>query len=162
TPYEAVTGTPPNLSGVPVWGAQLWVHSTAAGKIGDRAVAARWVGFDGQSKGHRVYWPERRSVTVERNVRFAAPNLPAPFVDDDAVELEGEDVVDDDKSVTSEPEPPKDEPTAVRPAGPVTNLPPVAVPESGRPTRNRMPSRVVRDILEGRGADEVLPRGVRV
>lgn len=79
-------------------------------------------------------------------------------------ELEGEDEADDDKSAMSEPEPPeaKDEPAA-KPTMPIANLPPVPVSEpAARPTRARMPSRIVRDILEGRGADQELPPGIRV
>ena len=161
TPFEALTGSPPDLSGIPEWGAQVWVHDTSSGKVGERAIPARWVGFDGESKGHRVYWPDRRTVTVERNVRFAAPHLPASIADD-AAELEGESDADDGKSAASQP---KSEPAPVVP-GPVADLPPVPAPVPAppepRPTRVRMPSRVVRDILEGRAADSELPRGVRV
>ena len=29
------------------------------------------MGFDAETKdGHRIYWPEKRSVTVERSVKF--------------------------------------------------------------------------------------------
>ncbi|PIL34675.1 transcription factor [Ganoderma sinense ZZ0214-1] len=159
TPYEALTGTPPDLSGIPIWGSQVWVHDESSGKVGVRAVAARWVGFDTQSKGHRVYWPERRSVTVERNVRFAAPNLPAPFADDDA-DLEGEEDGEEpgvDVKAPS-PEPRETEPTVDMPA---QNAPSVVEP-TGRQTRTRAPSRIVRDILGGKAADKKLPRGVRV
>ncbi|PIL28794.1 transcription factor [Ganoderma sinense ZZ0214-1] len=151
TPYEALTGSPPDMSGVPVWGSQVWVHDTSTGKVGERAIAARWVGFDHQSKGHRVYWPERRTVTVERNVRFAAPNLPAPFADDDA-ELEGEEDEPEDKPASLEPVPTTAPEPTVKPA----------VEPAGRTTRMRRPSQKVRDIQEGRAADTKLPRGVLV
>ncbi|KZT63132.1 hypothetical protein DAEQUDRAFT_658953, partial [Daedalea quercina L-15889] len=58
TPYEALTGHIPGLAGLPVWGTWVWVHDTSTGKLGEHAKAAHWVGFDSQSKGHRVYWPE--------------------------------------------------------------------------------------------------------
>ncbi|PIL23016.1 hypothetical protein GSI_14323 [Ganoderma sinense ZZ0214-1] len=153
TPYEALTGSPPDLSGVPIWGAQVWVHDDSSGKVGVRAVAGRWVGFDPQSKGHRVYWPERRTVTVERNVTFAAANLPAPFADDDA-DLEGEEEADEDKSASPTPAP--------APVPVPDTTPPTAPAPAGRPTRTHAPSRIVRDILNGKAADKKLPRGVRV
>jgi hypothetical protein len=34
-----------------------------------RAKEGQWVGFD-DSKAHQIYWAEKRSVTVERSVRF--------------------------------------------------------------------------------------------
>lgn len=30
----------------------------------------RWIGFDDSSKGHRVYWPARRTISVEHDVNF--------------------------------------------------------------------------------------------
>ncbi|KAI0323243.1 copia protein, partial [Cubamyces sp. BRFM 1775] len=58
TPFEAVTGSPPDMRGVPIWGSQVWVHDTTGGKLGDRAKCGHWVGFDAQSQGSRVYWPD--------------------------------------------------------------------------------------------------------
>ncbi|KAJ2970742.1 hypothetical protein NUW54_g12664 [Trametes sanguinea] len=53
TPFEAATGSPPDLRGVPIWGSKVWVHSTSDGKLGERAKCGRWVGFDAQSQGQR-------------------------------------------------------------------------------------------------------------
>lgn len=92
TPFEAVTGRAPGLAGLPVWGTKVWVHDTSTGKLGVRAKDARWVGFDAQSRGHRVYWPDGRRVTVERNVRFSVDE-PTVVYEDDGVELEGEGVL---------------------------------------------------------------------
>ncbi|EPS96208.1 hypothetical protein FOMPIDRAFT_35917, partial [Fomitopsis schrenkii] len=52
-PYEALTGRVPGLAGLPEWGTRVWVHDTSSGKLGERAKAARWVGYDSHSKGHR-------------------------------------------------------------------------------------------------------------
>ncbi len=76
TPLKATTGVKPDFSGVPEWGACTWVHSTADEKVGEHAKAGRWVGFDAQSKGHHVYWPETCTVTVERNVASLHPTCP--------------------------------------------------------------------------------------
>ncbi|PIL29342.1 hypothetical protein GSI_09393 [Ganoderma sinense ZZ0214-1] len=168
TPFEAATGKVPDVSGIPEWGCQVWVHDTASGKVGVRAQPARWVGFDHQSKGHRVFWPNRGAtgtVTVERNITFSE-DMPPPAVVDDDVILEGEQEPADDKSESSaEPsEPaPVEQPVPTTPALPpptVVDLPP-AQPEPPRQPRTRPPSRKVRDILEGKAADCALPRGVR-
>ena len=41
-----------------------------AGKLDARAKIGRFVGYDSESKGYRIYWPGKRSVTVERNIMF--------------------------------------------------------------------------------------------
>ncbi|KAF9799678.1 hypothetical protein IEO21_10525 [Rhodonia placenta] len=86
TPFEAVTGRAPGLAGLPVWGAKVWVYDTSTGKLGVRTKDARWVGFDAQSCGHRVYWPDGRRVTIERNVRFSVDE-PTVVYEDDCHEL---------------------------------------------------------------------------
>ena len=67
TPYEALTSSPPDMSSILVWGSQVCVHDDSSGKVGVRAIVVCWVSFDTQSKGHRVYWPECHTVTVECN-----------------------------------------------------------------------------------------------
>lgn len=91
TPYKALTGFIPGLAGLPVWGAQVWVHDTSTGKLGERAKAACWVGFNSQSKGHRVWWPDTRHVTVEQNLCFTSTPATVQF-EDDGPELEEEGV----------------------------------------------------------------------
>lgn len=71
TPYEARKGVKPDLSNLPVWGARVWVHDPDGSKLAPRAKEGRWVGFDPNSQGHRIYWKKTRSVTVERSVRFS-------------------------------------------------------------------------------------------
>jgi len=80
TPFEAVHGNAPNLAGLLVWGARVWVHVVDASKIDSRAPLGRWVGYDSQSRGHCVYWPDRRSVTVERSVQFEMSEVDLPPV----------------------------------------------------------------------------------
>ena len=39
-----------------------------------RGVEAKWVGFDIDSPhAHRIYWPHKNSVSIERNIKFASP-----------------------------------------------------------------------------------------
>ena len=70
TPYEAIFGKKPNLRGLKEWGEKCWVRVEDGDKLGGRVCKGRWMGFDEQSKGSRVYWPDRMSVTVERNLYF--------------------------------------------------------------------------------------------
>ena len=76
TPYEALYGKKPTLKGVREWGSPCWVTRKSS-KICNHAEEAQWISFDNTSKGHRVYWPLRRTVSVEYNVNFtSAPDLP--------------------------------------------------------------------------------------
>ncbi|KAF9012584.1 hypothetical protein BDQ17DRAFT_1167650, partial [Cyathus striatus] len=57
TPYEKVHGTIPFLGDLLLWGSQVWVHDPDAGKIHMHACLGQWVGYDGNSNGHHIYWP---------------------------------------------------------------------------------------------------------
>jgi len=46
TPFEALLGRPPDLSGLRVWGCHVWVHDLDISKLDVRAHEARWLGFD--------------------------------------------------------------------------------------------------------------------
>ena len=76
TPYQRLYGEKPNLANVPEWGQQVWVHNPSGTKLDARALQARWVGYNADSThAHRVYWPGKNSVSVERNVKFVSPNV---------------------------------------------------------------------------------------
>ena len=144
TPYELVTGKKPNLADLREWGCPVWVHDTSGSKLDGRAKEGRWVGFDEQSKGSRVYWPEKRTVTVERSIVFSNPVV---VVDG----LEGEAMAEPEHSAKS----PSPTPQSVE--VPNNELPPVPVPVSvplvtSRPQRTRKPTQYVRDLLEGHGS----------
>src|ERR1700678_755548 len=70
TPYEAFYGTKPNLRGLPEFGCKVWVHTTEGSKLDGRSVEGKWVGFDEDSSGHRIYSPVKRTVSVQRSVKF--------------------------------------------------------------------------------------------
>ena len=73
TPFEQLTGCKPNLAGVPEWGQRVWVHRGSETKLDARASVTWWVGFNQDSlHAHRIYWPEKGSISVERNVKFAS------------------------------------------------------------------------------------------
>jgi len=71
TPYEILHGHKPDLADLHPWGCNVRVHDKGGSKLDGRSKIGRWMGFDGDTRdGHRVYWPERRAVTVERSVKF--------------------------------------------------------------------------------------------
>jgi hypothetical protein len=70
TPYEMLHSRKPNLTDLPVWGTKVWVHDPSGGKLDPRAREGRWIGFDAETGAHRVYFADRRSIAVERNVSF--------------------------------------------------------------------------------------------
>jgi hypothetical protein len=41
-----------------------------ASKLDAQATKGRFVGYDLESKGYQIYWPKKRSITVERNMVF--------------------------------------------------------------------------------------------
>ena len=65
TPHERGTGQKPNLGNVPCFGATCWVLQEKVGKLDPKSKPGRWVGYELQSKGHKIYWPDRRTVSVE-------------------------------------------------------------------------------------------------
>ncbi|KZT63073.1 hypothetical protein DAEQUDRAFT_640400, partial [Daedalea quercina L-15889] len=113
TPYEALHGRPPVLTGLPVWGSRVWVHDTSTGKVGERAKPANWVGYDAQSKGHRVYWPDARRITVERN-------LEGEDVPNDKLEESASDGASEHEDVPDEPHTPPMPPKSSNPSPPPT------------------------------------------
>ncbi|PPQ72971.1 hypothetical protein CVT26_014516, partial [Gymnopilus dilepis] len=129
-------------------------------KLDGRAKEGHWVGFDEESRGHRVYWAEKRSVTVERSVRFVPEEVEVP-VDD--VPLEGERKDVDEQSVSSDDH----QPTAED--APEPEAPPVDIePSQGRGKRVRKPSAYVKSIRDGVGrasnlpASQAFPKGLQV
>ena len=70
TPYEMINGEQLSLDILPIWGCVVWVHDKSGGKLSMRAKEGRWVGFDTESRGHRIYWPSKGSIMVEQSVTF--------------------------------------------------------------------------------------------
>ncbi|KAI0341109.1 hypothetical protein BDW22DRAFT_1295736, partial [Trametopsis cervina] len=130
-------------------------------KLDGRMDVGRWVGFEEASFGHRVYWPERRTITVERSVKFN-------FEDTVTVPLEGE-VAEGKEVERSDPSPSTSTIIADSPAIQPTsdplgdNFEPV---EGGRGQRIRKPSEYVRRLRSGEGTvngriPKVLPKGLQ-
>ena len=60
----------PHLAGIQEFRVAAYVKDLKAGKLDARAMVGRFVGYDLESKGYRIYWPQKRSITVECNVVF--------------------------------------------------------------------------------------------
>ena len=76
-----------------------------------QAKISKFVGYNDESKGYQIYWPEKRSVTIEREVRF---HLDEILILDDKLGNEGEWPTFGDYSITNKI--------------PITQTPPVAEP----------------------------------
>ena len=48
----------------------MWIWIEGGNKFSGHVCEGWWIGINKQSKGVRVYWPDKRSVTVERNVYY--------------------------------------------------------------------------------------------
>jgi len=79
TPYEMLFKKKPNLEHLPIWGCRVKVHSTNGSKLDMRAIDGRWVGFDPDSNGHRIYLEDTRRVAVERSVTFDVAEVQVPI-----------------------------------------------------------------------------------
>ncbi len=70
TPYEMVYGMKPNIRDLHKFGTKVWVHDDRNSKLDGCSQVGRWLGFDTVSSGHRIYWPENGSISIERSVKF--------------------------------------------------------------------------------------------
>src|ERR1700678_1302435 len=145
TPFEAAFGKKPNLKGVREWGEKVYVRVEKGTKLGGRVREGRWLGIDEESKGARIYWPDTRAVSVERNIYFNNP-LASRVVEEEEV------IVNTDANLPPVPENP----------APVINMPAVdSDPASDAPDnsdaetsakRVRKPSKKIADLLGGQGS----------
>ena len=136
TPFERLYGDKPNLGGVPEWGQRVWVHNDSNTKLDARANEARWVGYDSESThAHRIYWPGRNSISVERNIKFVPMTVaiytPPPSYDMATAPTPSSQTTATIAPQTFMPTPQSSAPTAIKP----TRLAPVVV--TPRPTFTR-------------------------
>ena len=64
-PFEAAFRKKPDLRDVREWGENVWVRTEGGDKLGGHVHKGQWMGIDEQSKGVHIYWPDKRSVTIE-------------------------------------------------------------------------------------------------
>jgi hypothetical protein len=77
TPHEAMGMGIPDVSDLHKWGCTIWVQ-VEAGKLDARAVETHFVRYGTERKGFCVYWPLKRRISVERNVRFVPNEILVP------------------------------------------------------------------------------------
>ena len=69
-PLTAAFGKKLNLKGVREWGEKVWVHVEKGDKLSGRVHKGHWLVIDEESKGVRVWWPDTKTVGIERNVYY--------------------------------------------------------------------------------------------
>ena len=80
TPFEMLYGKKPNLRKLYEWGNQVWVHTLGGSKLDGWSKMGKWIRYNEISNGHRIYWPNKCSVTVEHSIKFSNDKLILPSI----------------------------------------------------------------------------------
>ncbi|OSX56637.1 hypothetical protein POSPLADRAFT_1081431, partial [Postia placenta MAD-698-R-SB12] len=106
------------------------------------------------SKGHRVYWPDKRTISIEHDIRFE-PDVSTTAVD---VPLEGEHLQNDQHPPAESTGQHAPEKTVVPVPEPIVGTdtdqgcdPPPHVQPEPRAQRTRKPSQWIKDLQSGVG-----------
>ncbi len=183
TPYELLHGKKPDLTGIHPWGCKVRVHDSGGNKLQGRSKIGVWVGYDEESNAHRIFWPEKRSITVERSVKFNVEDEAIV----DAAPLEGEISADVDPDTAVNPnlanrspisrratveDAPDDEDNASESPNPTDHaenifrenepIPEPAPFEPRRGSRVRKESEYVRRLRDGTGLSSARPSDPRI
>jgi len=78
TPYEMVNGKKPYLGGIQEFGVVAYVKNLQASKLDPHTRKGCFVGYNSESKGFRIYWPEKWTISIECNVMFNPSTLHSP------------------------------------------------------------------------------------
>jgi len=70
TPYEAMTGLKPNLSGMHIFGSTCYAYVQQKAKLDARYEKGIFVGYDKGSPAYLVYFPEKNNIKRVRCVKF--------------------------------------------------------------------------------------------
>jgi hypothetical protein len=161
TPYEILYGRKPDLSDIQPWGCKVCVHDPNNSKLEGRSKIGRWMGFDEEtSDGHRIYWPEKRTITIERSVKF---NFEAEEITVGELPLEGEN--GNSKLPISQPKDPDINSIHNTPNETPTTNP---EPTEGRGQCIRKESEYVKRLRDGTGVisekpnANTLPKGIQI
>jgi hypothetical protein len=65
TPFEVVFKKKPSLRLVKEWGEHVWIRIEEGDKLGGCVREGQWLGVDKESKGTRIYWPDKQSISVK-------------------------------------------------------------------------------------------------
>ena len=148
TPYEALYKCKPNLRKLPEFGQRVWVHDTDESKLDGRGKVGHWVGFDEVSSGHRIYFEGKRTVAVERSVRFENDEF-VPFPVEWETEGESGNVIPpstglNTASTHQKPMPPPD-PSTPTPAKSTVKTPPsTSLPLPASPSIDKLRENLMR------------------
>lgn len=165
TPFEALYGCKPNLWNVCKWGEECWVHQGGGDKLGAWA-KKRWLGYDWESNGSQILFPDTGVVKIEQNfcfikeitdlevgrehIPFAQPSQIAPPSNLSSL---------GSPKVTVTPESPSIGTHTPQIVLPTIQTPlktpevverPIEEPPVGHPQRAKCPSHKAQDILEGK------------
>ena len=88
TPYEALTGSKPNLSNMHIFGCTCYAYAQNAKKLDPRSKKGIFVGYDKRSPAYLVYYPDTDKVERVRCVKFFEEGSPQPIIDHDEHERE--------------------------------------------------------------------------
>ena len=80
TPYEVFYGTKPDIKDIHLWGSCVWVRDLTAGKLDPRGREGRFIGYEAESKGCCIYWPNSRSIGVEQDLIFEDRPTSSEFI----------------------------------------------------------------------------------
>ena len=81
TPYKVAFGKKPNLKGVREWGEKVYVRVEKGTKLGGMLGREGGWGWMKNQRGGRIYWPDTKAISVERNIYF--DNLLANCLDEE-------------------------------------------------------------------------------
>lgn len=98
SPYEARFGKKPNLDLIRPWGSHA-VLKIEHQKLQPKGEEVRYLGPDPDSNGIRVWWPKKRTVSVERNLMFLEAHQMEPAAE--PVQLEDPDMDKREKRITN-------------------------------------------------------------
>ena len=88
TPYEALTGSKPNLSNMHIFGCTCYAYTQNAKKLDPRSKKGIFVGYDKRSPAYLVYYPDTDKIEHVRCVKFFKEGNLQPTIDPDVHEGE--------------------------------------------------------------------------
>ena len=81
TPYEALTGSKPNLSNMHIFGFTCYAYTQNAKKLDPRSKKVIFVGYDKRSPAYLVYYPDTDKIERVRCVKFFKKGNLQPIID---------------------------------------------------------------------------------
>jgi len=154
---------------------KVWVRVEGGNKLGGHVREGQWIGVDNKSKGVRVYWPDKKTVSVEHNVYYDKTCSSIYWLEgeelDEFVKMKiDEPVISPSSSLNSTSNPSNVQLSAshatgdppILPSKPHTDAEDSPSEAETRPKRACKLTQRVRDLLEGRAVASNLPKGQKV